>query len=216
MRKSIIIKICGITNADDAAAAAESGADFIGLIFVPESPRFVTEAAAKNIIQRLNGRCKTVAVYKNADVELIAGKKKEIGFDITQLHGDETPAAAKALRPTIKALTVSSAHEAVSAQAFAGAVDYVLFDRHKGNGGADWLTSIMRELPALSMNVPFLLAGGLNPGNVAAAVQSVGAHAQFTGVDVASGIESIPGLKDHAKMQAFIKQAREAAHASSR
>jgi phosphoribosylanthranilate isomerase len=198
------VKVCGITNLEDALAALEAGADLLGFNFYARSPRYVSPVEARNIIERLPDSVSCVGVFVNestpAEVERIA---REAGLGAVQLHGDETPEFCQGLRglTTIKALRVGADFNVESAAAYD--TDAVLLDAYvagaRGGTGHtfDWtLATLTRE------RVPKLfLAGGLNPDNVAAAVAAVRPYA----VDVCSGVETAPGRKSPELMRRFVK-----------
>ena len=201
------VKVCGITNLEDALAALDAGADLLGFNFYARSPRYVTPAEARKIIERLPEGTSCVGVFVNepspADVERIA---REAGLGTVQLHGDETPEFCQELRglSTIKALRVGADYHVETAVAYD--TDAVLLDAYvagaRGGTGHtfDWtLATLTRE------RVPRLfLAGGLNPDNVAAAVAAVRPYA----LDVCSGVETAPGRKSPELMRRFVEQVK--------
>jgi phosphoribosylanthranilate isomerase len=202
------VKVCGITNLEDALAALEAGADMLGFNFYARSPRYLTPAEARKIIEHLPGSVSCVGVFVNesapADVERIA---REAGLHAVQLHGDETPEFCQSLRglKTIKALRVGADFNVETAAAYR--TDALLLDAYvageRGGTGHtfDWtLATLTRE------RVPRLfLAGGLNPDNVATAVAAVRPYA----VDVCSGVETAPGRKSPQLMCRFVEKVRE-------
>jgi phosphoribosylanthranilate isomerase len=198
------VKVCGITNLEDALASLDAGADMLGFNFYARSPRYVTPAEARKIIERLPEGATCVGVFVNepapAEVERIA---REAGLGAAQLHGDETPEYCQSLcgLNTIKALRVGTDYNVETAAAFD--TDAVLLDAYvagaRGGTGHifDWsLASQTRERVAR-----LFLAGGLNPDNVAAAVAAVRPYA----VDVCSGVETSPGRKSAELMRRFVK-----------
>jgi phosphoribosylanthranilate isomerase len=206
----IFVKICGITCAEDARAAVEAGADALGFVFWPGSPRYVAPRAAAAIAAELPPLVKRVGVFVDASPEDLRRTADEAGLEVLQLHGAEPPEAfARLPRPAWKALRVGPGFRTADAAAFAGAAAGVLVDTCRdgppgGTGAAfDWsqVTGLRERLPFL------LLAGGLDPDNVARAIAIVRPH----GVDVSSGVESRPGRKDAAKLRAFVAAARSAA-----
>ena len=199
--------MCGITNLRDALRAAELGADALGFVFYEKSPRFVTFAEARNITDRLPPFVTKVGVFVNADLDFLARAKGEAGFDVFQLHGDETPEFCSKLGGRyIKALRVRD-EESVAAAALYD-TDCFLFDgwspdAYGGSGkGFSWE---MLDSGALSDRF-VILSGGLDGENVSRAVREVGPHA----VDVSSGVEASPGIKDHSKLRRFMEAARNA------
>lgn len=201
------VKVCGITNLADALAALDAGADMLGFNFYARSPRHVSPAEARGVIEQLPDGLSCVGVFVNestpADVLRIA---RQAGIGSVQLHGDETPEFCRELREltTIKALRVGPDYEVESAAAYQ--TDAVLLDAYvagaRGGTGHtfDWtLATLTRE------RVPKLfLAGGLNPDNIAAAVASVRPYA----VDVCSGVETSPGRKSPQLMRRFVEQVK--------
>lgn len=201
------IKICGITNLDDALACVDAGADLLGFNFYPGSPRCIEPAAAREIVAQLPASILTVGVFVDAgtpkDVERLADKA---GVRALQLHGDESPSYCRKLngRFVIKALRATSGYTPETAMQYAtNAILLDSFDTHARGGSGkvfDW--SLAQRTSQL---VPkFFLAGGLGPENVAAAVVSV----QPYGVDACSRLETSPGRKDIRKVRSFINAIR--------
>lgn len=209
---SILVKICGL-NAPDAITAAAT-AEFAGFIFFPRSPRHVEPAAAGTLAARLPARVKRVAVTVDADDAAIDAIVAGLSPDFIQLHGRETPARAQEIRArlgvgTIKALSVSEPDDLAAAAAFAGAVDWLLFDakpprRPDALPGGNAVSFDWTILAGRRFARPWMLSGGLDPDNVAAAIATSGA----TAVDVSSGVESAPGRKDPRRIAAFLAAAR--------
>jgi phosphoribosylanthranilate isomerase len=209
---SVAVKICGLTTPDAVAAARD--ADFAGFIFFPRSPRHLTPAAAGALAAALPARVKRVAVTVDADDAAIAAIVAALRPDLIQLHGQESPARADEIRTrfavgAIKALSIAQPEDFAPVADFAPCVDAFLFDAKPprradalpgGNAVSfDWSLLAGRTFPR-----PWLMSGGLEPGNVATAIRVSGAPA----VDVSSGVESAPGRKDPARISAFIAAAR--------
>ncbi|MBI5524239.1 MAG: phosphoribosylanthranilate isomerase [Desulfarculus sp.] len=195
------VKICGLTNLEDALAAVAAGADALGFVLAP-SPRRVTPDQARAIIRRLPPLVATVGVFVDEPVREVARLKAWCGLDWAQLHGQETPEEVEALSPRIiKALAVGRL--APDPQAYPEALlllDTALAGRTGGTGQAfDWGLAV-----DLARQRPIILAGGLHPGNVAQAISTVKPFA----VDVSSGVEREPGRKDHAKIRSFVARAK--------
>lgn len=204
-----LVKVCGITNVEDALASVEAGADVLGFNFYARSPRRVTPARAREIIERLPEGFACVGVFVNeptpAEVLRIA---RESGVSAVQLHGDETPEFCRALEgfTTVKALRVRKGYGVESAASFetdAILLDAYAADAYGGTGHTfDWsLARATREAVAR-----LFLAGGLKAGNVADAIDAVGPYA----VDVCSGVETSPGRKSFQLMRDFVAAVREA------
>lgn len=207
------VKICGITNLDDAAEAVRLGAWAVGLIHFDGSPRCVEPAEAARIGAAFRRKCEVVGVFVNPELEEIDRAVENAGLTMVQLNGEEGASfCAETARRTglkvIKAIHVASAADVHAAEALR--TDFHLFDRRgKGLWGGtgesfDW--ELLREHRS---QVPAILAGGLRPDNVAEAISVVGPYA----VDVASGVEAEPGRKDHAAMASFFEAAQEVARA---
>lgn len=197
------VKVCGLTSPEDALLAAELGADFIGLNFHPPSPRWVAPARAAEIAAAVRGKAKVVGVFVNRPAEEIVAIDAEVGLDLVQLHGDETPAQARAFAPrAIRALRVAGTLE----PGWLAEWDEVwglLIDSHQpglyGGTGTSW---DFATLGSAGASRPVFIAGGLSPQNVRAAI----AAARPWGVDVCSGVESVPGRKDPALLERFFKE----------
>ena len=213
------IKICGITNVSDALAAAEAGADAIGLNFYEKSRRFVDQKTAQQIVAALPSELLKVGVFVNHNQRSIESTASAVGLDAIQLHGDEQSAFIAVLaknRKVLRALRCTPdinsrlIHFVQACKQSGRLPDAFLLDADAGAeyGGtgerADW-GLIAHACESLS-EVPLVLAGGLTPTNVAAGITAVRPAA----VDVASGVESSPGKKDHAKLRDFIAAARDA------
>jgi phosphoribosylanthranilate isomerase len=201
------IKVCGITNLEDAEAAQGLGAWGVGLNHHPESPRFVDPAVAAEIGAALKRRCEIVGIFVNAPLREVERAAESAQLTMAQLHGDEGPAyCAEVARRTgakvIKAFQIRSGADIQAAAAYR--TDFHLFDAHgKGRRGGtgesfDWEIAAQRE-----SDIPLMLAGGLRPGNVAEAIEVVRPFA----VDVTSGVEAEPGRKDSALLEEFFAAA---------
>jgi phosphoribosylanthranilate isomerase len=206
------IKICGVTLPDDAARVATAGADFIGLNFWPRSKRYLAPERAPMIasVVRSTGSAKLVGVFVDAEVDEIQAIAANVDLDIIQLHGDESPDEVKRIslavyRPVWKALPVKSLRDLHALDVWPA--EALLLDAPtpgRGGGGEPFDWQLAREARERYPRINFVLAGGLNPQNVAAAIQTVGPWA----IDVASGVEAAPGVKDATKLEAFISAAR--------
>ncbi len=196
------VKICGITSAQDGLAAASLGADMIGLVFAP-SPRRVSPDRARQIVLALPPRIKCVGVFVDAPVAQVRELRDYCGLDLVQLHGAESEAEAASLgRGVIKALRVST-ENGFDARAYVGAT--LLLDTHvPGSLGGTGQTFDWSLAVEAARRRSIILAGGLNPDNVASAIETVNPHA----VDVSSGVESEPGRKDHDRIASFIRRAK--------
>jgi phosphoribosylanthranilate isomerase len=196
------IKICGITNREDALEAAAAGADALGFVFVRSSPRYIDPDTAAEIIACLPPFLTTVGVFADADRETIQTTARRCALRAVQLHGSESPDFCRTWSGlcVIKAFRIQNDHSLTDLPRFA--TDAWLLDTHvPGQSGGtgiafDWSLA----LKAKAWGRPIVLAGGLNPINVAAAVQQVRPYA----VDVSSGVESVPGKKDVDKMRCFV------------
>jgi phosphoribosylanthranilate isomerase len=212
------IKICGIKDLSAIDAALNAGADMVGLVFFPPSPRNVSLAEGAKLAARARGKARVVALTVDADDALLDGIAAQVKPDLLQLHGKETPARVSEIRkrtgiPVAKALPVADAADLDAVPAFAAVADQILFDARPpkdatrpGGHGATFDWSLLARVPR---GKPIMLSGGLNPDNVADAIRTVRPDA----VDVSSGVEQSPGVKDANKIAAFVANARAAAKA---
>lgn len=203
------VKICGITNLEDARQALESGATFIGFNFYKRSPRYVTPGAARRILRRLPKKTKSVGVFVNEPEEKMLAIARQTGLNYLQLHGEESPTTVARLRrtlPVIKAVRVRNSSSIAKLARYKHVAAFLLdgFDRRRLGGSGtsfDWEV-VRRAKPAGHI----FLAGGLTPGNVARAIRSAKPYA----VDVCSGVEAKPGKKDPALVKSFVRAVRAA------
>ena len=203
----IRIKICGITRTEDALACEAAGADALGFMFYEPSKRHVTFEAAARIIRAMPPLVSKVGVFVNAPADFVSEAIEVAGIDTLQFHGDESPEfCAQFHRPFIKAFRVKDRDSLDAARAYencAWLLDSYVPGEHGGTGARfNW--DLAGELVATGR--PVILAGGLNPENAAEAVRSVNPYA----LDVSSGVELAPGIKDSAKVAAFIAAAKSA------
>ncbi len=215
---TLTIKICGLSTPETLDAALSGGADMIGFVFHPKSPRFVTPERAAELAAQARGKAEIVALIVDWDEKRAADLVELLKPDRLQLHGSESPELAAAIasasgRPVMKALGVATAADLDRVPRYAAMVDRILLDAKPpkdaafpgGHGRAfDW-TLLTGLDPALC----FMLSGGLDPANVAEAIRV----ARPAGVDVSSGVERAPGVKDPARIAEFIASARKAAAA---
>lgn len=218
---SIWVKVCGITTLEDARAALDAGVDAIGLNFVPASKRFIEPRAARDLVRQLGQAATTwVGVVADESPERLRELRDEVGLDWLQLHGRETPNDLEQVLPgAFKAVTIGDASDVAFAETFGG--DRVLVDARPprptsgaseslvlGGSGHTFDWSLVSDFVRRRRTI---LAGGLNPDNVAEAVTFLAPW----GVDVASGVESAPGRKDALAMRRFVERARAAAEPGS-
>jgi phosphoribosylanthranilate isomerase len=209
------VKICGLKTDAALDAALAGGADYVGLVFFPPSPRNITPEEARPLAARARGRAKIAALLVDPDDALLDAVMAAVDPDVLQLHGEETPERVRQIKrrlgkPVMKAIKVATAGDAETALDYAGVADLILFDarapkdatRPGGHGAAfDW-----RLLDGIKERVPFMLSGGLTPDNVAEAIRITGAAM----VDVSSGVESRPGEKDPELIRRFLQVAKAA------
>jgi len=199
------VKICGVTRVEDARAAAEAGADFVGINFYPDSPRYVEPSQAKAIVEALPKGVEAVGIFVNEPPERVNQIAEDVGLHLVQLHGAETPADADQIRlPVIKALRIAGEKDIAAAEAYK--VDLFLIDTPSELWGGSGKTGDWKIAAEACKRLRALLAGGLTPENVAEAVRAVDPY----GVDVSTGVERSPGIKDRTKMAVFIDRARAA------
>lgn len=195
------VKICGLTNLADARLAGELGAHALGFIFYPKSPRNIAPETAREIIAQLPPLVLSVGVFVNEELATVRELANQVGLDWVQLHGEEPPDYCQAVgRQVIKVISVKDETSLGQMATYQGRVRAFLLDTYKAGqrGGTgqvfDW--TLARQAKAWG---PVILAGGLHPGNVAAAVQAADPDA----VDVSSGVEAMPGRKDPEKLRDF-------------
>jgi phosphoribosylanthranilate isomerase len=210
---SLIVKICGLSTRETLDVALDAGADMVGFVFFSPSPRHLSLEAARDLGQRVNRRAAKVALTVDADDATLENIVEALQPDILQLHGSETAARLcdikrKFALPVMKAIAVATSADLAALPGYAAVADRILFDarapkeatRPGGLGAAfNW-----HVLENLDPDVPFMVSGGLHAGNVAAAVRVTRAG----GVDVSSGVERTPGIKDPEMIRAFIRAAR--------
>ena len=210
---SLIVKICGLSSRETLDVALEAGADMVGFVFFPPSPRHLTFEMARDLGQVVKGRAAKVALTVDADDATLAGIVEALQPDLLQLHGHETVARLNDIKrkfglPVMKAIPVETAADLAALPGYAEMADRILFDarppreatRPGGLGAVfDW-----HVLENLDLALPFMVSGGLHAGNVAEAVRVTRAG----GVDVSSGVERAPGIKDPDMIRAFIRAAR--------
>ncbi len=202
------VKICGVTTVRDALACVEAGASAIGVNLVVGSPRRVDEARAIEIVRAVSTRALVVGVVADLRADAMLALRQRVGFGCLQLHGNEAPEALESLLPhAYKALRIATASDIAAADRYGG--EYIMVDaKVQGRLGGTGSTFDWALAAPLARKRKVLLAGGLNPDNVADAVRAVRPHS----VDVASGVErpGAPGQKDERRMRDFIARAREA------
>ncbi len=210
-----IIKICGLSTSATLAAALDAGADMVGFVFFPKSPRHVDWGKARALGRQARGRAKIVALTVDADDDALKRIVNALEPDVVQLHGGENPARVKRIgefcaRATMKAIGVSAREDLAAAEPYEGVADLLLIDAKPpkdatlpGGNGVPFNWGLARDF---APRRPWLLSGGLDPDTVAAAIALTGAR----GVDVASGVERAPGVNDERKIKAFVAAARSA------
>lgn len=214
---STIVKICGLRSAEAVAAALAAGADMIGFVFFPKSPRHVSLDEAAALAAAARGRAEIVALTVDADDAAITAIRDDLRPDWFQLHGKETPERVAAVRQlagtqVMKAIAVAEAADVARHVSYAPVVDRLLFDakppRDAALPGGNGVTFDWDILAAGAGGKPFMLSGGLDPDNVGAAVRRLADVPGFLGVDVSSGVERGPGEKDAGRIAAFVAAAR--------
>src|SRR5258705_6436902 len=214
---SLIVKICGLSTRETLDVALDAGADMVGFVFFPPSPRHLSLEIGRELGKQAKGRAVKVALTVDADDAMLANIVEALAPDILQLHGKETVARLRNIEqafglPVMKAIAVETAADLAALPGYAAVADRILFDarapreatRPGGLGAVfDW-----HLLKKLDLKLPFMVSGGLNAGNVAEAVRVTRAG----GVDISSGVERTPGIKDPEMIRAFIRAARATDH----
>ncbi|MFH1345163.1 MAG: phosphoribosylanthranilate isomerase [Pseudomonadota bacterium] len=210
---SLTVKICGLSTRETLDVALQAGADMVGFVFFPPSPRHISLETARDLGQQARGRAVKVALTVDADDATLANIVEALRPDILQVHGQETVARLRDIKralglPVMKAIAVATVADLAPLPGYAAVADRILFDarapkdatRPGGLGAVfDW-----HVLENLDLKLPFMVSGGLHAGNVAEAVRVTRAG----GVDVSSGVERTPGLKDPEMIRHFIRAAR--------
>ncbi|MDJ0857963.1 MAG: phosphoribosylanthranilate isomerase [Dinoroseobacter sp.] len=213
MKTKVSVKICGLTRQEDMRAAVDAGARYVGLVFFPKSPRNVSLVQAGELARGVPAGVAKVGLVVNATDEELDALLLKVPLDVLQLHGGESPERVAQVKarfglPVMKAVGVAEVEDLARLEGYLNVADQILVDAKPprgadlpgGNGVAfDW-----RLIAGRSWPVPWMLAGGLTPANVAEAIQLTGARQ----VDVSSGVESTPGRKDPALIESFVKAAR--------
>ncbi len=204
------IKICGITMDDALETAIDDGADFLGFVFFDKSPRALDAEKAAYLVSRVPDHINAVGLFVDASDEQIAHVLSKVKLDMLQLHGNETPQRLAALKsrfhlPVIKAVKVSEAADLLALGPFQSIADWILFDAKPPQGaalpGGNGMVFDWQLLKNLKVTVPWMLSGGLDQDNIRAALSMLAPD----GVDVSSGVEDRPGVKNPAKIRAFIQ-----------
>lgn len=214
------IKICGLKSEDALAAALAGGASHVGFIFFPKSPRNIAPADAGRLREAATGRAKAVAVTVDADDATLDAIVAGMRPDMLQLHGHETPERVAALKaryglPAIKAFSIRETADLSAIEPYRGVADRFLFDAKPPRGaelpGGNGVPFDWRVLAALEPGVDYMLSGGLNAENIGEALRLVSP----AGIDISSGVESAPGVKDAGLIDAFFRAVRAAGKKSA-
>ncbi len=203
--ETVKVKICGLTNLNDTMDAIEMGADYLGFNFYPDSPRYILPEKAWEIFQEIPMNIPKVGVFVNEAIDQVLDLAVDLGLDVLQFHGDETPEELNALgHPWYKAFRLKD--ESVLAEIPKYQCEWILVDSYseKAYGGTGLSTHWDLVHRAARFGKEVILAGGLNPDNISVAVATVNPFM----VDVASGVEASPGKKDRLKMEMFIQRAK--------
>lgn len=202
----MIIKVCGMRDPENIRAVEQAGADWMGFIFYPKSPRYVETCP-----DYLPEQCKRVGVFVNENLENMIQKAGEYHLDYVQLHGMEHPDTCRKLRGTrlkvIKAFSVAEESGIMSLEQYEGCCDYFLFDTACPTHGGSGKTFDWNLVQSYHEKTPFLLSGGINPQSVEALSRFE--HPQWAGIDLNSGFETAPASKDATLLHTFIKQVKQ-------
>jgi phosphoribosylanthranilate isomerase len=205
----IRVKICGITNSADAMAAIDAGANLLGFNFYEKSPRHIKQAEAAKIRRQLPKRVQAVGIFVNPLPADVIALRKSLKLDAVQLHGDESPdfvANIASAAPVIKAFRVEPEFPLATLDEYPGAFAFLFDAAHTGQYGGTGRTTDWDAARRAALSHRIILAGGLKVENVGAAIRIVRPY----GIDVASGVESSPGKKDHGRLREFIQEVRRA------
>ena len=203
MSSRVKVKICGVTRVEDARLAAELGADYLGLNFYAASPRLVEPEQAAEIARAVRGRLLIVGVFVNESRERVEELAEKIPLDLVQLHGDEGPEEIAALgRRAIKVFRVREDFDPDQVSAYPEAGAYLFDCSHPSLYGGTGLTWPYERIAGLEVEQPVLVAGGIGPDNARQAIQA----SRADGIDVCSGVESSPGIKDPDAMKRLFRE----------
>jgi phosphoribosylanthranilate isomerase len=214
------IKICGLKTGEALAAALDNGASHVGFIFFPKSPRYIAPDEAGRLRQAAGGKAKAVAVTVDADDATLDTIVAAMSPDMLQLHGSETPERVSAVKaryglPVMKAFSIRDTADLVAIERYRGIADRFLFDAKPPKGaelpGGNGVPFDWRVLAALAPDIDYMLSGGLNAENIGEALRLVGP----AGIDISSGVESAPGVKDVGLIEAFFRAVRAAGKKSA-
>ncbi|OBS08908.1 phosphoribosylanthranilate isomerase [Acidihalobacter prosperus] len=199
------IKICGITRLADAQSACEAGVDALGFVFYPRSPRHIAPALARDIVGRVPPFVTCVGLFLDAAVDEVREIAERVGLDVLQFHGNEPPEVCRAGgRPYLKAVGMQGQGDPISyAARYEDAQGFLLDSHGQGEAGGTGRTFDWAQAP-VALPAPIILAGGLKPENVGEAVVRMRPYA----VDVSSGVESAPGVKDASRIMRFVSEVR--------
>jgi phosphoribosylanthranilate isomerase len=210
---SLLVKICGLSTPETLDVALQAGADMVGFVFFPPSPRHIGLEIARDLGRRAKGRAVKVALTVDADDVTLGNIVETLRPDMLQLHGSETVARLRDIKqafglPVMKAIAVENADDLALLPGYAAVADRILFDarapKHATRPGGLGAVFDWHLLEKLDLKLPFMVSGGLNAGNVAEAVRVTRAG----GVDVSSSVERAPGIKDPDLIRGFIRAAR--------
>lgn len=217
---SLLVKICGLSTPESVECALEAGADMLGFVFHPKSPRHVSIETAAALVRQIDGRAKSVALVVDPEDGLLGRIMSAVSPDLWQFHGKEALERLRDIRsvfglPVMKAIGVAEAADLAAVPAYAAVADRILLDAkppvdaaYPGGHGRPFDWSILSALPP---TLPFMLSGGLSPENVGEAIRAIrGMGLNLAGVDVSSGVESAPGVKDLGRIRGFVAAVREA------
>ena len=212
---SLIVKICGLSTRETLDVALQAGADMVGFVFFPPSPRHLSLGVAEELGRQVRGRAQKVALSVDADDALLENSIEALRPDLLQLHGSESVARVRDIKarfkvPVMKVIPVATKDDLAALAGYAAVADRILFDARAPKGatrpGGLGAVFYWHVLEGLDLKVPYMVSGGLDAANVAEAVRVTGAG----GVDTSSGVESAPGVKDPDKIREFIRAARAA------
>ena len=202
----MIIKVCGMREPENIRAIEQAGADWMGFIFFPHSARYVTHCP-----EYLPEQCRRIGVFVNESSEIILQKAQEFGLHHIQLHGRETPEQCRKLKAAglgiVKVFSIAREIDLRPVGCYEGICDYFLFDTACSGYGGSGKTFNWNILQAYRGKTPFLLSGGLRPGSLSSLLQFK--HEQWAGIDLNSGFETAPALKDAAAVHTFINQLKQ-------
>jgi phosphoribosylanthranilate isomerase len=214
MKRPLVVKVCGLTRGENIEAVVEAGADMVGFIFAPQSPRLATAVLSPVQLEHLGGRVRRVGIFRDADYSTVLEFVRRYFLDAVQLHGNESPEFCRKLKEYLpdlevsRAFAISEEFDAEQMSAFYGCCDWFVFDAACDQGGGSGQSFQWSILERYTGEVPFLLAGGIGKHNAKEAIECIAKHPSGWGLDINSRVETEVGVKSVTLTAAVIAEVR--------